>query len=135
ELTPEVADLVGLLPDPTAGRLIGPKNPTLAFRDFGGGEPAQFVCKMRSLARTTTSSARAKVRIERQQLQVEQLLEYRVAHEPQQTFAVSCPSGKVPTGDWQASLNDQPLAVSPIAPPKTNDDGLEYVQISVPTEQ
>src|SRR5207244_3015147 len=37
ELTPQAADLVGLSPDPTAGRAQGREHPTLAFRDFGSG--------------------------------------------------------------------------------------------------
>src|SRR5438876_606510 len=107
------------------GRSPGREHPTMAFRDFGGGEPAQFVGKMRLLSRTTTTSARAKVRIDRQQLQIEQLLEYRVAHEPQQTFVLVCPSGLVTAGDLQVWMNDEPRAVTPAAEPKTATDGLE----------
>jgi hypothetical protein len=135
ELTPEATELVGLSPDPTAGRSAGREHATLAFRDFGGGEPAQFVGKMRLLSRTTTSTARAKVRIERQQLQVEQLLEYRVAHEPQQTFVLLCPSGVATSGDLQVLMNEEPLSVLPAAESKTTNDGLVRMQFSTPGEE
>lgn len=134
ELTPEAAELVGLLPDPAAARTSGREHATLAFRDFGGGEPAQFVGKMRLLSRTTTTTARAKIRIERQQLQIEQLLDYRVAHEPQQTFVLQCPSSLLKTGDLQVSMNDEPLAVLPSAESKTTADGLQRIQFSTPVE-
>jgi hypothetical protein len=135
ELTPEAAELVGLSPDPAASRTSGRDHAMLAFRDFGGGEPAQFVAKMRLLSRTTTTSARAKVRIERQQLQFEQILEYRVAHEPQQTFLLLCPSGLLTTGDLQVSMNDEPLSILPTAESKTATDGLRRMQFSTPIEQ
>src|SRR5205807_10221800 len=118
ELTTDATELVGLSADPAAGKLSGREHATLAFRDFGGGEPAQFVGKMRLLSRTTTTSARAKVRIERQQLQIEQILEYRVAHEPQQTFVLLCPSGLPAAGDLQISLNEEPLTILPAAESK-----------------
>ncbi len=135
ELTPDAAELVGLSPDPSAARIAGREHATLAFRDFGGGEPAQFVGKMRLLSRTTTAEARAKVRIERQQLQIEQVLEYRVAHEPQQTFVLLCPSGLPAAGDLQVSMNEEPLTVLPAADAKTTSDGLERIQFSTPVEQ
>jgi len=90
---------------------------------------------MRLLSRTTTASGRAKVRIERQQLEIEQLLEYRVAHEPQQTFVLLCPRGRVTSGDLQVLQNEEPLPVLPAAESKNAADGLERIQFSTPGEQ
>ena len=51
ELTPQVAELVGLSPDSTAIRLPGRQRPPLVYRDLGGGEPALFAAEMRTLTR------------------------------------------------------------------------------------
>ena len=101
ELTPQVADVVGLSPDPTIVRIPGRQRPPVVYRDLGGGEPATFAAGMRTLNRTTMTSARATARIDRQQVQIEQKLDYRVMHEPQRTFLLELPRELIAGGNLQ----------------------------------
>jgi hypothetical protein len=65
ELTPQIEELAGLSPDPTTARQPGREQPSVVYRELGGGEPVRFVAHLRPLARTTTTAARATARIDR----------------------------------------------------------------------
>jgi hypothetical protein len=84
------------------------------FRDLGGGEPVLFVASIRIRARTTTASARAAIQVDRQQIQVEQRLEYRVAHESRRSFTLVAPHDLPPAVGLTVSLNDEALSVTPV---------------------
>ena len=111
ELTPLGDELVGLTAEQPASRPNTAQGVPLVYRDLGGGEPALFVATVRRRQRLTTVSGQATVRVERQQLQIEQRLEYRVAHDPQRNFWLSVPREAVGSGTLQVWFDGEPLPV------------------------
>lgn len=134
ELTPQTAELVGLSPDPTSVRLPLRQQPPLVYRDLGGGEPALFNATMRPLARTTTTSGHANVRIDRAQMQVDQKLDYRILHEPQRTFRLLAPRELAASGNLQVWLGSEPLALNAVPQPHAANPSLMRLEFSTPTE-
>jgi len=111
ELTPLGDELVGLTAEQPAPRPATAQGAPLVYRDLGGGEPALFVATLRRRQRLTTVSGQATVRVERQQLQVEQRLEYRVAHDPQRNFWLTVPQEALASAALQVWFDGEPLAV------------------------
>lgn len=111
ELTPLGDELVGLMAEQPAPRPNMAQGVPLVYRDLGGGEPALFVASVRRRQRLTTVSGQATVRVERQQLQIEQRLEYRVAHDPQRNFWLTVPQEVVASGTLQVWFDGEPLPV------------------------
>jgi hypothetical protein len=111
ELTPLGDELVGLTAEQPAPRPATAQGVPLVYRDLGGGEPALFVATLRRRQRVTTVSGQATVRVERQQLQIEQRLEYRVAHDPQRNFWLTVPQDVVASGTLQVWFDGEPLPV------------------------
>jgi len=132
ELQPQMAELRGLSPDPTVVHAPGHEHAALAFRDFGGTELSQFVARIRSLARITTAGGRAKIRIDRDQIHVEQTLDYRVSHEPQSTFLITCPRAVLAAGTLQAWSNDERLPLSPTADATEDESDGKRLQLTTP---
>jgi hypothetical protein len=135
ELTPKPADIVGLSSEPTVIRLPGRQQQPLVYRDLGGGEPARFSAGLRILPRTVVASARAHVRIDRQQAQIEQRIDYRVAHEPKQTFVLLAARELVAGGNLQVILDGESLPINPIPRTDLPDPGLAALEFSTPTDR
>jgi hypothetical protein len=135
ELAPQSAELVGLSPDLSSVRAPGRQQSPLVYRDLGGGEAAAFVAGMRTLARATAASGRATVRVDRQQVQVEQRLDYRVVHEPQRVFTLVTPRELASGGSLQLSLDGQPLAVMAAEGSAAANSALARLQFSTPADQ
>jgi len=135
ELTPLAGELVGLSADPSAARVPGRQAPALVYRDLGSGEPARFAAAVRTRPRLTTVSGRASVRLDRRQMQIEQRLEYRVAHEPQQRFALVAPRAALGDGNLQVWLNGEPLGVHSEADTAGSNGELARAEFSLPSEQ
>jgi hypothetical protein len=76
------------------------------------------------------------VRLDRLQMQVEQRLEYRIAHEPQRTFALRVPPGLVAGGNLQVQWEGAPLAVSALPEaPSPGGAPTQTLLFATPTEQ
>jgi hypothetical protein len=135
ELTPQAAELIGLSPDLSTIRIPGRQQQPLVYRDLGGGEPAAFVAGKRTLARATTASGRATIRIDRQQMQVEQRLDYRVVHEPQRLFALLTPRELAAGGSLQVSLSGESLELVAAPEAGASSPTQTRLQFTTPTEQ
>ncbi|HZN34767.1 MAG TPA: hypothetical protein VFB80_13155, partial [Pirellulaceae bacterium] len=144
ELTPQEELLLGLTPDTSGVRIPERQQPPLVYRDLGGGEPALFATRYRTRTRTSTVVARATARIDRQQLQIEQQLEYRIAHEPQRAFTLLAPRGLLSSGNLQVTLGGQPLSTSaapePLAPAATSaqsapGEAVQRIEFTTPSDQ
>lgn len=131
ELTPNVESMVGLSPEPTSVRLPGRQQAPLVYRDPGGGETARFATTVRQLKRLTTVAGAAQVRIDEQQIQVVQRLDYRIAHEPQRVFTLVAPSEIVAAGNLHVSLGEEQLEV---LPQSTIEPGQSSTLLSVTTQ-
>jgi hypothetical protein len=134
ELSPRVAELMGLAPDAAPLRLTGRQQQPLVYRDLGGGEPAVFVADMRTLRRITTAACRASVRVDRQQARVEQRLEYRVLHEPRRSFTLLAPRELAAGGELELWYSDELLALNPVTGAAA-DPLMAALQFSLPVDQ
>lgn len=136
ELTPQPSLLVGLTTDPSGVRIPGRQQPPLVYRDLGGGEPATFAAEMQVRTRTAIVAGHATARLERQQMQIEQRLDYRIAHEPQRDFVLLAPRGLFITANLQVWLGDVPLGATALPEPPT-PGGLptQRLQVTTPSEQ
>ena len=138
ELTPQSLQLVGLTPDPSGVRIPGRQQPPLVYRDLGGGEPATFAAELQVRKRSVIVSGRATARLERQQLQIEQRLEYRIAHEPQREFVLVAPR-ELTIVNLQVWLGDTLLGVTllpePPTPPTPGGPATQRLQVSTAAEQ
>ncbi len=136
ELTPQGTRIIGLSPDPGAVRIPGRQQQPLVYRDLGGGEAAAFAAGMQIRSRMTTVKAQASVRLDRQQMQVEQRLDYRIAHEPQRTFTLLAPRGLIASGNLQVFLGSTPLAATALPEPAAaGASAVQRIQCSAPTDQ
>jgi hypothetical protein len=135
DLTPQISELVGLSSDTAPLRLPGRQQAAVVYRDLGGGEPALFAAEIRKLTRTTTTSARASVRVDRQQAHIDQRLSYRVAHEPQRSFVLAVPRELALGGNLQVRFNDEPLVANPVQKPASMDPALTNFQFTMPVDQ
>lgn len=136
ELTPLGDELVGLMAEQPGPRPTTAQTAPLVYRDLGGGEPALFVATLRRRQRLTTVSGHATVRLERQQLQIEQRLEYRVAHDPQRHCWLTVPREAAAAGALQVWFDGQPLPVeTQTALPDPVDSGLMRLGFSLPAAQ
>jgi hypothetical protein len=136
ELTPRASELQGLSPDasPVPVRMPTRQQQPLVYRDLGSGEPAVFAAEMEVKMRATITSARATVRLDRQQLQVQQRLEYRIAHEPQRSFVLRVPRGLSAAGGLQVWMGTVPLTVMPPAEAPSASAAGQLLQFSTPSE-
>jgi hypothetical protein len=135
ELSTQASELAGLSADSTAGKWNGSQQPRLAFRDFGGGEGAQFVANLRRLSRATAVSARATARRTGQKLQVEQTLEYRIAHEPLRTFTIVCPRELIVGGDLQLVVDGERVDWTAAVGADPAGDDVQPIQFTAPREK
>lgn len=132
ELTPNNSQLVGLSPETITSRPLDRPQPSFLYRDLGGDEPAHFVAGLRKLERVTTTSARATVRIDRQQIQIEQRLEYRVAHEPVRDLTFLVPREIAASDNFNLLVDGQALPVRSLPETSTSDDRLRHLQVTSP---
>jgi hypothetical protein len=132
ELTPQNAHLISLSPETLTARSPDKPHPSFLYRDRGGEEPAHFVAGLRRLERVTTTSARATVRIDRQQVQIEQRLEYRVAHEPLRDLTFLVPREIASSENFNLLVDGQALPVRPFPDPSSSDDRLLRLQVTLP---
>jgi hypothetical protein len=135
ELSPQGSELTGLSIEPTTLRSPGRQQPVLIYRDLGGGEPAVFSGTLRIRTRATAASARATVRLDRQQIQVEQRLDYRISHEPQRSFVVLAPPALATAGNLQVTLNGEGLNVTSVVPDIAASSQLRSLELAAPTAQ
>jgi hypothetical protein len=136
ELTPQSAKMVGLSldPAPSAARIASLQQPPLVYRDLGAEEPAVFTADWRVRTRWTTVGARAIVNVERNQLRIEQRLDYRIAFERRRSFEILAPRGALVGGSFQVRLGETPLRPTPVTDgPQT--DGATRFQVVAPTDQ
>jgi hypothetical protein len=134
ELLPQAEELIGLSPEAGGVRIPFRQQAPLVFRDVGGGEPARFVAMRRIRARSTTASGHAVVRLDRQQMQIEQRLEYHIAHEPQRAFKLAAPRDLNPPGGFQVWLNNEPTSAT-LAESDSQNTALQQLEFATPTDQ
>jgi hypothetical protein len=138
ELTPVVMELIGLSPDPAPRTTARPQN-SLHYRDLGSSEPAQFTAMLRRRSRLLTATGQATVKIDRRQWQVEQRIDYYVAHEPQRSFRLRVPRLATAASSLQLSFEGEPLAVEQLdeAPAEVlgGESAPALVQFSLPAEK
>jgi hypothetical protein len=134
DLTPLTGELVGLTPDPTS-RVQAAKSSGFNYRDLGSSEGAQFVATLRKKSRLVTASAQAAVRIDRRQWQVEQRLNYHVAHEPQHSFALNAPPEAVAAGNLQLWFDGEPLTIEQADEVASAAGSPAAVRFSLPVEK
>jgi hypothetical protein len=137
ELTPETSLLLGLSPDaaPVPPAATVRQQRPLVYRDLGGGEPAQFSGQIKVRPRTTMVSAAATVRMDKQQLQIEQRLHYRIAHEPKRSFVLVAPRGPVNTGSLSVWSGEDQLATQTLADPLAKAPASLRLQFSTAGDQ
>jgi hypothetical protein len=135
EIAPEPTDINGLSPDSLATRPMDKPPPTLVYRDEGGEEPARFVASLRKLVRTTNTSARAIVRLERQQIQVEQHIDYRVSHEPERHFVLFLPREVASSDSLDVLFSGQSLPIRTLPAAPGDDPRFIRLQFTTPTNQ
>ncbi len=136
ELTPQAAKIAGLSldPTPTTTRIASRQQPPLVYRDLGAEEPAVFAADFRVRTQWTTVGARAIITLARDQLQVEQRLDYRIAYERRRSFEILAPRGVLVGGPFQVRLGDVPLTPTPVTDaPQTT--GSTRFQVVAPTDQ
>lgn len=133
ELTPQVAQLQGLSAETTVSR-PAERQPSFAYRDLGGDEPARFVASLRMLKRSTTTLGKATVRIERQQIQIEQRIDYRVLHEPQRDFVLVTPQAVASSDGLDVLLNGQSLPTRQFRETSQTDERLTRLQFTAPKD-
>jgi hypothetical protein len=116
ELAPQAELISGLTPDwsPTTLRIPARQQSPLAYRSLGGNEPASFAAGMRVRPQAITASARATVRIGSQRVDVEQQLNYRIAHVPARQFQIVVPRSLVSNGPWEVSRGGESLSPTPV---------------------
>ena len=137
ELSPQTGLLLGLSPDatPAPPPLVPRQQRPLVYRDLGGSEPAQLGGLLKVKPRSTLVSATASIRMEKQQLQIEQLLLYRISHEPKRTFVLVAPRGPFTTGALSVWSGEDQLGVQSLADPAANAATLVRLQFSTPADQ
>ncbi len=135
EIAPDPTDISGLSPDSLAARPVDKPPPTLVYRDEGGEEPARFVANLRKLVRTTNTSARAIVRMERQQIQIEQHIDYRVSHEPERHFVLLLPRDVASSDSLDVLFNGQSLPIRTLSATPGDDPRFVRLQFTTPANQ
>lgn len=137
ELSPQTSQFEGLSPDtaPVPSKMAARQQPPLVYRDLGGVEQARFVANAKVKLRSTVAAAQATVRVDKQQLLVEQHLEYRISHEPQRSFELVAPRGVATTGGLQVWLGDEPLSVTSLPDPPAGRPAQQRLQFSTPSDQ
>jgi hypothetical protein len=136
ELTPQPAKITGLSLDlaPAVARIPSRQQPPLVYRDLGADEAAVFVADLRVRTRWTTASARGKVKIDQQQMEIEQRLDYRVAYEARRLFEILVPRSVLLAGPFTVSLADEPLTPTPLPNAPLRGDSARF-QVSAPDDQ
>jgi hypothetical protein len=132
ELTPQYDQIEGLSPESLVPRSLEKDHPSLVFRDMGGEETARFVARLRMLKRSTNTAAKATVRIDRQQIQIEQHIEYQVAHEPQREFLFLAPRDIASSDSLDVVLNGQSVPLRQFAEQRPDDDRLILIHVTAP---
>lgn len=133
ELTPQNSQLVSLSPENLANAAPDKPLPAFVYRDLGG-EEALFVAELRKLERFTTASGRASVRIERQQIQIVQHLDYRVAHEPLRDLTFLVPREIVASGNFSLLVDGQSLPIPRFPDASPTDDRLLRLKVTCPRD-
>jgi hypothetical protein len=128
ELTPQYEDILGLSAESVASRPLEREHPSLVFRDLGGDKAARFVANLRTLKRTTNTSAKATVHIDRQQIQVEQRIEYQVSHEPQREFVLLAPREIASSDSLDVVVNGQSTPAKQLWQPLAEDQRILKLQ-------
>jgi hypothetical protein len=77
----------------------------------------------------------ATVRVERHQVQVQQRLDYRVAHEPQRTFLLTAPRELLAPGNVQVWFEGEPLAINPASQRAGAGGRTVEFEFSTPTDK
>jgi hypothetical protein len=136
ELAPQAAKISGLSidPAPSASRIASRQQPPLVYRDLGADEPAVFAADLRVRTQWTTVGARAVVKLSREQLQVEQRLDYRIAYERRRSFEILVPRSVLLSGPFQVRLGDQPLTPTPVRDAPQVGDATRFAVVT-PTDQ
>jgi hypothetical protein len=137
ELTPQTSVLQGLSPDaaPPPPGLQRRQQQPLVYRDLGGNEPAQFAGLLKVKEGSTVVSAAAMVRMDKQQLQIEQRLSYRISHEAKRSFVVVAPHGPVAAGGLSVMSGDSALEVELLSDAPAKSVSLQRWQFSTPGDQ
>jgi len=130
ELTPEYDEIQGLAAENAGSRPLEKEHPTFVLRDLGGDEPARFVTNVRTLKRVTTTATKATVRIDRQQVQIEQRIEYRVAHEAQREFTLLAPREIASSDSLDVRFNDQSSPAKQLLQPPMADNRVIRLQVT-----
>jgi hypothetical protein len=134
ELTPQSAQLLNLSPETMAGRPGEGRSPAFVYRDLGGDETARFVASLRILERQIAASGRASVRIDRHQVQIEQRLDYQIAHESARDFSLLVPREIASRDDLDLLLDGQSLPLRFLSDPPLTDERLERLQFTSPRD-
>ena len=137
ELSPQTGLLTGLSPDasPAPPPLAPHQQRPLVYRDLGGTEPAQFGGLIKVKPRAVLVSAAASVRMEQQQLHVEQRLLYRISHEPKRSFVLLAPRGLEAAGSVSVWSGEDQLSVQPLTDPPARAASLARLQFSTASDQ
>ena len=116
EMAPQNSRVLGLAQDssPSAARLPARQQPPLVYRELGAGESASFAADVRVRTRWTTASAKAIVRLDQQQVRVEQRIDYRIAYERRRTFDLLIPRAVLSGAGPQVLWGDEILTPTPI---------------------
>jgi hypothetical protein len=137
ELSPQTDLLTGLSPDasPAPPPLSPHQQRPLVYRDLGGTEPAQFGGLFKVKPRAVLVSAAANVRMEQQQLHVEQRLLYRISHEPKRSFVLLAPRGLEAAGSVSVWSGGDQLSVQPLSDSPARSASLARLQFSTASDQ
>jgi hypothetical protein len=130
ELTPQYSEVQGLSAETIASRPIEKERPSFIFRDLGGDEPARLVANLRMLKRITNTSAKATVHIDRQQIQVEQRIEYQVSHEAQREFELLAPREIASSDSLDVVVNGQSSPSKQLLQPIDEDQRMLRLQVT-----
>ncbi|MEX2176965.1 MAG: hypothetical protein WD872_21565 [Pirellulaceae bacterium] len=134
ELTPQSQNIVGLSldPSPVTVRIPSRQQPPLIYRELNSDQPATFAADRRVRTQWTTVGARAAITLEKQQVQVEQRLDYRIAYEPRRSFELLVPRGVLLAGTLQVWQGAELLTPTPVADaPAPADTSRFQIQTSV----
>ena len=134
ELTPQTTEFDNLSPETLPARAADKQSPSLVYRDLGGGEATHFVAGLRKLERAVTTSARALVKMERQQIHVEQRIDYRVTHEPLHDFVLAVPRDIASSDDFDVLCSGQSLTTRASTEPSTLDERLLQLRVTLPKD-
>ena len=137
ELSPQTGLLTGLSPDasPAPPPLVPHQQRPLVYRDLGGTEPAQFGGLLKVKPRAVLVSAAASVRMEQQQLHIEQRLLYRISHEPKRSFVLLAPRGLEAGGSVSVWSGADQLSVQSLTDSTARSASLARLQFSTASDQ